>query len=51
MHMEPSPTVRIGTLDVPGELRRAVAKLALAGWTEGVDVAHDVVGEWGCHGE
>ena len=33
-----------------GELRRAVAKLALAGWAEGVDVAHDVVGEWGWHG-
>ena len=49
MHKEPSPTVRIGAFDAPGELRRAVAKLALAGWAEGVDVAHDVVGEWGSH--
>ncbi len=48
--MEPSPTVRIGTFYAPGELRRAVAELALARWAEGVDVAHDVVGEWGWHG-
>ncbi len=47
--MEPSPTVRIGAFDAPSELRRAGAELALAGWAEGVDVAHDVVGEWGWH--
>ncbi len=49
MHMEPSPTVRIGAFHAPSVLRRAVAEPPLTSRAEGVDIAHEVVGAGGSH--
>ncbi len=49
MHVEPSHAVRVGTFDAPGVLGRAIAKPALAGWTEGIDMAEGIGGARGSH--
>ena len=50
LNEERTPTIRVRTVHLPGELVRLEAELSLARRAEGVVVAHDVVGEWDCHG-